>query len=186
MRLFVAVDLNDEARRAIGAEQRRIVAALEPSGRLLRLVRPEQMHLTLAFVGEAAPATADAIVRAMSRPIDQPRFRLSFGGVGVFPEAGKPRALFVDVVEGLAELASLQRVVARLLQAAGVPPEPRPFRPHLTIARWRAGRPADRRRVEAAGSRPIASMEVGEAVLYRSQLSSSGPAYIRLAGAALR
>jgi 2'-5' RNA ligase len=184
MRLFVAIDLAADAREAVAAVQKRIVLSAGEAGRSLRLVGADQMHLTLAFVGDVNDSAAARIVTAIDGEIDQRSFRLSLAGLGVFPPRDKPRALFLAVGDGAAEVVELQRKVTELLETAGVPREPRPFHPHLTLARWRDGHSADRR-VADQDVGLVAGVDVNEAVLYQSRLSSGHPAYTRLAAARL-
>ena len=184
MRLFVAIDLRDEARAAIAAEQRRSVARLDPRRRVT-IVRAERMHLTLVFIGEVDEARGVAIAGQMARDIDQPPFDLVFGGIGVFPPRGAPRVLWLGVSSG-AELAiDLQRRVSGRLEAAGVEPERRPFSPHLTLGRWRESRPSDARRVVEPANAAVATVRVREVTLYESRLSSKGPTHTSLARARL-
>ena len=186
MRLFVAVDLDDAARAAIAAEQKRVAAALGDARSSVKWVRPDHMHLTLAFLGEVSDAQAPAIVDAVSRPVARPPFGITFQGLGVFPNHGGPRALWVGITDGAAELSDLQREIAGRVTDAGSALESRPFHPHLTLGRWRQSRPSDRRRVMAA-SRPdaIARVAVPMATLYQSRISSAGPTYTSLARATL-
>src|SRR5689334_23708597 len=102
MRLFVAVDLDDAARAAIALEQKRLTARGELGS--LRLVRPDHIHLTLVFLGEVAADRAAAIVDAIAAPISQAPFDVTFGGVGMFPERGAPRTLWLGVSTGATEL----------------------------------------------------------------------------------
>lgn len=189
MRLFVAVDLSEEAREHIAAEQKRIAAAVAHDDGELRWVRPAHMHLTLVFVGEMTEPRAAAIVEAASRPIPAAPFDLSFGGLGVFPERGGPRVLWLGVEQGAAGVAAVQRIVAATLGGVGVAPEARAFHPHLTLARWREGRSAHaagiRRTIAADRGGAIARVTVDEVILYQSRLSSAGPAYTPLARAPL-
>jgi 2'-5' RNA ligase len=187
MRLFIAVDLDDAARNAIGAEQKRLGAAMRHSeGSSLKWVRPEQMHLTLVFLGQVNDATAPAILARLEQPVMQSPFELVFGGTGVFPPRGAPNVLWLGVASGAREIADLQREVAQRVAELGIPPERRPFHPHLTLARWRESRGADRARaLGAARDGPIARVHVDHATLYQSRLSSSGSAYTALARATL-
>ena len=187
MRLFIAVDLDAEARAAIAAEQRRLgEAAGSPADRSLRWVRAEQIHLTLVFLGEIADARAPAIVDVIERPVRQRPFDLTFAGIGVFPPRAAARVLWLGTVEGAEALAALERELATRIGRCGIVLEERPFRPHLTLARWREGWPADRTRLLAA-ARPdaIARVRVDHATLYQSRLSSAGPSYTALARATL-
>jgi 2'-5' RNA ligase len=180
MRLFAAVELSEDARAAIAAEQQRIATALGAVARSLRFVRAGHMHLTLAFIGEIAEVGAGPIVEVMSDDIAQAPFQLVFGGVGTFPPAGPPRVLWLGVVQGAQEIAGLGALVARRLVAVGVAAEPRPFRPHLTLARWRersrAGRPRLPESIDC-----VARLDVDAVTLYQSRLSPAGPSYTALA-----
>lgn len=184
MRLFTAIDLALEARAAIAGEQQGIVAALADAARSLRLVRAEHMHLTLVFIGEVADVSGGAIVEAMARPIPLPPFELVFGGVGVFPSRGAPRVLWLGVLDGAREAIEVHAHVAGRLLAAGVPLADRPFRPHLTLARWRDSRPSTRPRFTESAS-AVARTRVEAVTLYQSRVSSAGPSYTALAHAPL-
>ena len=183
--MFVALDLDDDARRAIAALQQRIAKTLG-ADRSMKTVDPAHMHLTLAFLGEIADCDVPAIVDTLSTNIDLRRFAAVFQGLGVFPPRGAPRVLWLGVGDGSAEIVEVQRVVARRLEELGIALEPRPFHPHLTLARWRTSRPADRPRVLSADPRcAVARVKVDHVTLYQSRLSPAGPAYIALTRANL-
>lgn len=185
MRLFVAVDLDSEARSAIEAARiDRLRAARDVSP--IRWVQPAQMHLTLVFIGDADDARAAALVAAIDRPVRLPPFELVFGGFGVFPPRGAPRAIWIGVSEGEAGLRALQREIAGRVAGTGAPLESRPFSPHLTLGRWKQSRSSDRGRVlGGAPACALARLRIDHATLYRSQVSSQGPTYTALARANL-
>lgn len=186
MRLFVAIDLNDAARKAIAVEQRRLAEGLG-SPASLKWVRPEQMHLTLAFLGEIEEARAAALIDAMGEDIDEAQpFLIVIAGLGVFPPQGAPRVLWIGLSTGACEVIELQRRVVDRLSRIGVTLERRAFHPHLTLARWRQARPADRRRVAAAErGLEVARVEVDAVTVYESRLSSAGPTHTAVARAPL-
>jgi 2'-5' RNA ligase len=185
VRLFVALDLDDAARSAVGDEQRRLARALGHDASP-RWVGVEQLHLTLSFLGEVSEAVVPAIVAACGRPIDAAAFELVLKGLGVFPPRGAPRALWVGVSAGGGAIEEIQRQVAGRVSDVGIVLERRPFHPHLTLGRWRSSRPADGRRALAADSREaIARVLVDHATLYQSRLGSSAPSYTSLARATL-
>jgi 2'-5' RNA ligase len=136
-RLFVAVPLPPDATTAIADLVGSVRAAGVPGGgRDVRWVRLDGLHLTLHFLGPTpddriGPATeAVRAAAAASAPFD-----VSIGGAGAFPTAGRPRALWLGIRSGAAELVELARVVDATLVAAGWTFEPRPLSPHLTLAR---------------------------------------------------
>jgi RNA 2',3'-cyclic 3'-phosphodiesterase len=186
MRLFIAIDLDDEARAAIADEQRRMKAAFDASRSSIKWVRPDHMHLTLVFLGEVQETRAPAIIDAMSQPVVQAPFDLAFAGIGLFPPRGAPNVLWVGAAAGEADSIELQRELADRLLRLGIALEQRPFHPHLTLARWKTSRGADRSRALAAGrDGAIARVHVDHATLYQSRLSAAGPTYTALARATL-
>jgi len=186
MRLFVAIDLSDQARAAVVAEQKRLAAALGDGRSSLRWVRPPQLHLTLTFLGEVDEARGPAIVDALTERLAVPVFTIAFGGVGLFPPDGPPRVVWLGVARGARETIEVEREVAGRLDRIGLAREARPFRPHLTLGRWRTSSPADRRRLLAgAGAGEIVSMPVPFVTLYQSRLSPDGPTHTPLVRAAL-
>jgi 2'-5' RNA ligase len=187
MRLFVAVDLDDDARGAIAAERKRLVDALGGGSSSLRWVRIEEMHLTLEFLGEIDEARAAAVTEAMREDVNAAPFTMVCAGLGVFPPQGAPRVLWLGVASGYRELIALQRQIADRLASTGRAREPRPFHPHLTLARWRDACQADRGRVLAADrGAEVARVDVRAVTLYQSQLSAPGPRHTVLARAILR
>ncbi len=185
MRMFVAIDLDDAARAAVGDEQRQ-AARLLTSRSAVRFVDPRQVHLTLAFLGEVAAPLAEAVVQAMREPLSAVRpFQIAIGGLGVFPPHGAPRVLWMELGEGARETVALQREVAARLASLGVMLEERVFRPHLTIGRWRRARPSDRPALASAPVHPAARLLVDRVTLYESRLSSEGPTHVALAHASL-
>jgi len=142
--------------------------------------------MTLVFLGDVSEATGAAVTAAIGRPVHAPPFAMALHGFGVFPPHGAPRAIWIGVTDGADHLHDLQREVAHRIRETGVSPESRPFRPHLTLGRWRQSRPADRRQMLAvASTAEIARVSVSAATLYLSRLSSAGPSYTALARATL-
>ena len=182
MRLFVAIELDDAARDAVAAEQRRLGQALGHDDRkALKWVNPVQVHLTLAFLGQVADPHSELIAQAMCRPLPTSCFDITFGGLGVFPHHGAPRVLWVGVTRGLKELIAVQRLVVERLQGLDVTLEDRSFHPHLTLARWRSSRSSDGRRAQAAApAGNVAGMRVEAVALFESRLSSTGATHIPL------
>jgi 2'-5' RNA ligase len=130
-----------------------------------------------------------ALVDVCSRPVDTRPFDAVFGGIGVFPPRGAPRALWIGIETGRNELAALHTEIASRLARPALAGDGGAFRPHLTLGRWRRSRPSDRAGVLAlASNTPVARCRIDQVTLYRSELPSArreGPAYTVLARANL-
>jgi 2'-5' RNA ligase len=176
-RLFVALDPPEAVGRRIVAA----VAALRRSaGRAADEVRwtgPESLHLTLQFLGavpEERIAELDGAVRAAaatSKPL-----QLELRGAGGFPNARRPRVIWLGLAGDLAPLAALAEDLGRRLTPLGFPPEARAFSPHLTIGRARDGRGAPGlggALAEAAQGEGI-GWRAAELVLFESHLEPGG------------
>lgn len=100
--------------------------------------------------------------------------RLQLRGAGTFPPRGAPRVLWAGVADlddaGLAQLGRTARAVGRAARAAGVPVERKPFRPHLTLGRWRPSDPSDRAVAGSLAGYAGPPFAVTEIALMRSQL----------------
>ena len=137
-RLFVAVPLPDDAAEAVRSVVDEVRAEPLPAGaRDVRWVRLDGLHFTLRFLGptredriEPTAAAVRTVAAAAAGPFD-----LELGGAGTFPAQGRPRALWIGIAEGADRLGRLATELDAALVAAGWPSEPRPFRPHLTLAR---------------------------------------------------
>jgi RNA 2',3'-cyclic 3'-phosphodiesterase len=177
MRLFAALDLDDSARLAVADVQAALRRTIEGD---LRWVSPEQMHLTLVFVGEVPGSRVDGIVGSLAKPVSQVAFDITFTSLGAFPPRGAPRALWIGVGEGEAALLALEREVVNRLKNVGVDAGSGSFRPHLTLARFRRSRPADRRAIlgQPPPERPI-RQRIDHVTLYESVLSSGPPRYLQ-------
>src|SRR5689334_5306440 len=131
MRLFVAVPLPTELTDRAAA----LLPAALPA---VRPVRPELMHITLAFLGWTPDEQLDRVIEAASAAArEQPAFDLAFAGAGRFPEKGRPRVVWLGVGDGREPLAALAGRVAGELRARDLRFDDRPFAPHLTLARVR-------------------------------------------------
>jgi len=178
MRLFLALEVPQEIREALGRFQRELAGQL----RGWRFARSEGFHLTLRFLGEVQEADLTRqneiwrSVAAKGVPV-----RVVFRGLGVFPDERSPRVLWVGAVEEppAGRLRSLAEQFEQAAVRLGFDPENRPFRPHLTLARASGGgRPT---LPEIQPGREFGSALFQEVVLFRSILSPAGASYRPLA-----
>jgi 2'-5' RNA ligase len=149
-------------------------------------VAPQNIHLTLHFLGEvetAALGQTGAIVESVAGAI--PPFSLTLGGLGCFPNFWRPRVLWVGLPEAVAPLNLLHRRLGQRLQTEiGFSPENRPFAPHLTLGRVKNGLPArhltqlgqliEREQAQVA---ILAQMPVTGVCLIKSELKPGGAVY---------
>jgi 2'-5' RNA ligase len=187
MRLFIAVNLSAEVRNAAEALARQLRDEIDRAARARATwVAAGNLHLTLRFLGEVDEATGARAVAIVAAPLPLPAFDLALGGVGAFPPAGRPRVLWIGVSRGAEELVQLHDLLEARLAPLGVEQEDRPYRAHLTLARFREpAAPAVRAILERASDFSAGPCRIGEAVLYQSHLSPKGPTYTALARAAL-
>ncbi len=129
-RLFTAIEIP----RSIAARLTMLRSGLSGA----RWIDPENYHLTLRFAGDVDGATARDFTNTLGEIAVQP-FELKLNGLGSFG-GNKPRTIFADVNTSV-ELETLQRAHERAARKAGLPPESRNFKPHVTLARLRGSRP---------------------------------------------
>ena len=183
LRLFVAVELDEDVRQALAALQ----AELRRRGLAeLRWVRPEGVHLTLKFLGETPADKLPAIQEALAAAVAGiAPHRLRLGPLGTFGNRRGPQVLWVDLEGDAATLARLQRRIDEALAPLGFAREKREFAPHLTLARVRpqSARAAGRVCADVLPQmRPSErEVEVSEVSLMRSTLGPGGAVYERLA-----
>lgn len=176
LRLFVALDLPAWHRSALARRLAEVNASLPPA----RWVREENLHLTLAFLGNTDPDRVPDLAAALFPAFAAvPRFEAGLGGAGTFPPQRPARVAWVGLRAG-PELAALQRNVARsAADALGVEPAGRPFHAHVTVARprrsWNRRACATFARVDEG--LPDEPFTVEEGVLYRSELGPGGSRY---------
>jgi RNA 2',3'-cyclic 3'-phosphodiesterase len=132
---------------------------------------PANLHFTLRFLGSVERSLADGVAGGLEGQAGSP-FEVALGGQGTFTSERRIRVVWLGVRSGDESMRALAaRVEAQCLRA-GLPPEPRTYRPHLTLARARA------REGAALPELPppplLDPWRVEELVLYSSHLARSG------------
>ena len=194
MRLFVAIDIDDNIRSRIA----RFLDGVREFAPDVRWVRPESLHVTLKFIGEKSDDEVETLKRALAT-IAADSFELGFRGYGFFPGARAPRVFRIGS-EGGSKLTSLAATVDETLAQLGIPKEEHTFNAHLTLARGGGGSGSRRRngggrdhsfqrlqeKLAALAAPEFGTMTAREFFLYQSKLSPSGSKYTKLAGFGLR
>jgi 2'-5' RNA ligase len=141
-----------------------------------RWIDVENYHITLRFIGDVDGRTADEVVDRLDR-IDRPEFSLTLNGIGSFGSK-KPHSIWAGV-SAAPELYALQAEIERICQRIGLPPDPRKFTPHVTLARLKASRVEDV--VHYLGGRgdfQTTPFGIGRFVLLSSRDSVGGGPYL--------
>ncbi len=175
MRLFTALDPTPEVHEKLTA----LLRQLQPAAKL-RWTKPENLHLTLKFIGEWPEGRLDELKKALASVAAGAPFDVKFSGLGFFPNARSPRVFWVGI-EASPELRQLAAAVDRALEPLGIAPEKRAFAPHLTLARIQE-RPALgdlHRAIESLPSREFGVFSPECFYLYQSQLRPGGSVYTR-------
>ncbi len=184
VRTFVAVPVDAPVREAVARWQERLAAP----GDGIKWVEPHNLHLTVAFLGDLEPEDVTRVQAAVARgSAGHPPITLHFGGFGVFPGWHAPRVLWIGAEEGAAELTALANSVAAALLDAGFRLDERPYRPHLTVGRWRTPAGAERVRAAVAGKPSgLPSCRIDRVDIMASRLTPRGPVYSRMGHVALQ
>ncbi len=125
-RLFVSIDMPAAVTQQL--------LALNPNMRGVRWLPPEQMHITLIFLGNVTPDVQEKIEEGL-RAIEWSAFFLPITGIGSFPAKGRPNVIWAGVGTGHPHLFQLHKRVQEAALRLGFEPELRSWHPHVTIAR---------------------------------------------------
>jgi RNA 2',3'-cyclic 3'-phosphodiesterase len=136
IRSFLAFDIDSEVvmKRLVD-----IQGLLLKTGADLKVVEPQNIHITVRFLGNVSEGTVEKIFLDMQKLQFTP-FDVKIHGVGAFPDARYPRVVWAGITQGANDLRQIFSQLEPHLQALGFAPDPKGFSPHLTIARVRSGR----------------------------------------------
>jgi 2'-5' RNA ligase len=186
LRTFLAVDLGKAIRD-------RCVVLQETLGRAgveVKWVEPDNLHVTLLFLGEVDEREVPEVCRVVGEVCaTRPPFTVSVETVGCFPNPRRPRVLWVGVGEGMQELVGLHDALEAALEKLGCyRREERQYKPHVTLGRVKGERPADG--LAAALARQAGwqggRIAVSDVLVLSSELTSAGPLYSLLSKARLQ
>ncbi len=136
IRAFLAFDIENQDVKKKLADMQINVAQ---TGADLKLVEPENIHMTIRFLGDITLNMADKVYEEMKKTQFTP-FNVQINGVGVFPNLSYPRVVWAGITQGADPLRSVFTQLEPKLQNLGFTPDPKGFSPHLTIARVRSAR----------------------------------------------
>jgi 2'-5' RNA ligase len=176
-RIFVAVDISEEARR----KATEYIETLRRQFPRLRVGwdKPEKLHLTLKFLGDTEDEQLAKLTQAASMAARRiSNFKLRIAGNGVFPNRRKARVLWLGVTDEKGSLQALSKALENECEAQGLARETRDFKAHLTIARLREPeKSANLVEKHLQENFEEVEFEVSEIVIYQSELSPQGSRY---------
>jgi 2'-5' RNA ligase len=190
MRLFIALDIDDPIRERIA----RFIEGVRGLAPGALWIRPESLHVTLKFVGERSDDSVEEIKHALSA-VRAGHVELTFRGYGFFPGVKAARVFWVGIESG-PQLGGLAKAVDETMVRLGITKQDHAFSPHLTLARGGRGSAAPRRqhtdrpnpcferlqqKLAAMAAPEFGTMTAREFHLYKSQLSSGGSRYTKIA-----
>lgn len=188
LRAFLAAELPTNLQDAIETATSGLRQALGID--LVRWVPVRNIHLTLKFLGDVSPSSLDLIKHMLQTEATQhPPFEASIQDFGCYPDARKPRILWVGL-QAPQSLMSLQRDIEAASARLGYPSEDRGFSPHLTIGRVRQNAATSelqkiRTEVEHTQVGVLGSTRIEAVHLFKSDLSPTGSVYTKLFSAPL-
>jgi 2'-5' RNA ligase len=136
IRSFIAFDLNNES---VLQRLKEVQDALRKTGSDLKIVDPQNIHITMRFLGDIKPAIVDQVHEAMKK-VSFTAVNCEIRGLGVFPDLRYPRVVWAGIRKGANELRNVFEQLEPNLQQLGFRPDPKGFSPHLTLARVKTGR----------------------------------------------
>ncbi|OIQ49607.1 2'-5'-RNA ligase [Pseudodesulfovibrio hydrargyri] len=177
-RLFIGIGLPGAYRQSLNPLIKSLSGLTDAS---VNWSRPDAWHLTLKFLGETDEARIPAVKAALTA-VDFTAFTLRAGGAGAFPDARRPKVLWLGLAEGGDQAATLARSIEDALAAVGIPREKKPFRPHLTLGRVRKPAPGDWTPVlDSAAAHKWPSFTVSLFTFWQSALAPEGAIHTPLA-----
>lgn len=185
LRTFIAVDIGKAIRdRAVALQ-----GTLARTGNDVKWVEPENLHVTLLFLGEVDDRTVPEVCRVVADGCrNQAAFSLRVEKVGCFPNARRPRVLWIGVGDGTQELCALHDALEPpLLELGCYRREERQYTPHITLGRVKSDLPTDKLAAALAKQAAWQGGEtlVREVLVLSSELRPQGPVYTVLSRAKL-
>jgi 2'-5' RNA ligase len=184
-RAFIAIDLPESVKSSLSEAQE----ALKLYGFRVKWVRPQNIHLTLKFLGDTATADTDKIAEAMTLAAKNcPIVSLTAKGIGVFPNVRRPRIIWAGLNGQFETLVNLQQTLDAHLADLGFARDTRTFKSHLTLGRVKGKIASDRMiaAIDKLKEFESKSFEANQVILFKSELRPNGAVYTKVHGIAFQ
>jgi len=175
IRSFIAFDIDDEQIIKRFSEAQQMLAR---TGADLKLVKPENIHVTMRFLGNITPPMVDSIYEAMQK-VSFSLFEVEIRGLGAFPKLQYARVIWAGIRKGAEQLSNISDRLEPKLRELGFRPDPKGFSAHLTIARVKSRRNKAEliRCMKDSVNYEFGSLKAECLRLKRSVLTPGGPIY---------
>jgi 2'-5' RNA ligase len=180
IRSFLAFELPGEIKSIVD----RVAGEVRRSGLDVRWVKVENIHLTVVFLGNVNPQDLDGVEEVAEKTCrGYGPFRIALSGAGCFPNTRRPRVIWLGMEGDLDRMSLFRDALQEALKPFGVKAEKRPFRPHLTLGRFKKPGLSDGRLLEILSAHkdltsPVCSLN--ELVLFKSDLKPGGAVYTKM------
>ena len=176
MRLFTALDPSPE----VHDQLTRLLERLRPSAGV-RWAKPENLHLTVKFIGEWPEERLPALRQALGGVALPPPFEVRIAKLGFFPNSRAPRVFWAGIHSSPA-LKELAAGIDNAVTPLGIALETRPYSPHLTLARVPERTPLEalHRAIESLPSAEFGTFTADRFFLYQSRPAAGGSIYTQI------
>lgn len=179
MRTFIAIELPEEIKDGIAELQEQ----LKSSSADVKWVSPQNIHLTLKFLGEIDEKRLEEINKVIHDAVSsKAAFHLSIYFIGAFPKIDSPRVIWLGIDSGDKETKEIAKSMEEELRKIGFPEEDRPFSSHITLGRTRSGLNRQKlvqslKSMEGKVGEKKLEFDVTKVTLFKSTLTQKGPIY---------
>lgn len=183
MRTFIAIELPKEIKNKLGVFQ----GQLKSSGADVKWVEPQNIHLTLKFLGEVEEKKIGEINKIIKAVADtSPPFHIKISSIGAFPKIDSPRVIWLGIEAGDKETGEIFKGLEDGLVKIKIPKENRPFSSHITLGRTRSSLNKEKLiqqlgEIETKIGRENLEFLATKITLFKSTLTPKGPIYEILA-----
>jgi 2'-5' RNA ligase len=183
MRTFIAVELPETIKEKIGELQ----APLKKTNAFVSWVKPENIHITLKFLGEVPEEKINEVFSAAEVAFKEAKkFKMNLKGMGAFPDFRRPRVIWIGTGKGGEELSDMATKIEDQTEKIGYPKEKRKFSPHFTMGRVKSPKNIEKlMELVKSSDFETEDIEVNEVTVMKSQLHPAGAIYTPLKKIAL-
>ena len=179
MRTFIAIELPQEIREFLSLAQ----AQLKATGADIKWVEPQNIHLTLKFLGEIDKVKSEKIIKIIEEVAkDNNAFEIRISSFGAFPKINFPRVIWTGIDSGDKEARVIAKELEEKIEKIGIPKEVRPFSSHITLGRTRSTLNREKlaqglfKLTADFGGKTI-EFRATKITLFKSTLTPTGPIY---------